>query len=424
MDLDLDLEAEPALEGEAEAGAEDLNLDLELEGEKDPVEAAADEEVELDLEEIDMSDIESMLDEEGEPSGEKAADEEEAGLAVEAEEVDLAELEEALDVDEVSELEEEPLDEDLDLDLEAGIEAEIAAEEGGVELETEDIEDLDLELEEEPDLEVKSEDEDLELEFVSDDAGQEEVRLEEAVEETISVEERPDGDSVLISKSVDDASTQVSTEELPHVIPTEEEAAAPKKPPKPVRKKRIGKPVKVLLILVLLAGGAIFGLPRLGIQVPKVGVVADIAKKIPFVGKFLGSKVEDPGNLRITTFALNSKFVENSKTGTLFVITGKARNDYAEQRGFIKVTGKLYTKNKQLSKTSTVFSGNNLSNKQLAQLDLAAIEKKLLNPDGQKRSNMRINPGQVVSFMIVFSNLPSDLDEFSVEVAGSQVIGK
>ncbi len=149
-----------------------------------------------------------------------------------------------------------------------------------------------------------------------------------------------------------------------------------------------------------------------------------MAKNIPFVGDFLGPKVKDPGNLRITTFALDSKFVENSKSCTLFVITGKVRNDYSEPRGFIKVTGRLYTKGKKLSKTATVFCGNNLSDKQLAQMELAAINKLLLSPGGQKKSNMRINPGKFVSFMIVFSNLPSDLDEFSIEVEGSQVTGK
>jgi hypothetical protein len=367
-----------------------------------------------------MSDIESMLDEEVEPAGEKAAAEDNSDIEVEAEELDLTELEEALDVEEVSEVEEESADEDLDLDLDAGIEAEIAAEEGGVELETEELEDLDLELDEEPELEAEGED--LELEFISEEADQEEVKLEEVMEESISAEE--EGDEASIDIPLDDETAELSTEEMPHVMLTEDEEDVPKKPPKPVKKKGVSKPVLALLIIVLLAGGAIFGLPRLGIQVPYVGIVADMAKNIPFIGKFFGSKVEDPGNLRITTFALTSKFVENSKSGTLFVITGKARNDYSEPRGFIKVTGRLYTKGKKLSKTTTVFCGNKLSDKQLAGMDLATIEKKLLIPGGQEKSNMGINPGKFVSFMIVFPDLPSDLDEFSVEVEGSQVTGK
>jgi len=125
------------------------------------------------------------------------------------------------------------------------------------------------------------------------------------------------------------------------------------------------------------------------------------------------------GNLKINTSDIKSKFVENSKTGKLFVITGRAENEYLEARGLIKITGKLFTKGKKLSQTKTVFCGNVMSDLDLATLDLDAINKRLGNRFGDNRSNVKVKPGKTIPFMIVFSKLPSNLDEFTIKVAGS-----
>jgi hypothetical protein len=47
------------------------------------------------------------------------------------------------------------------------------------------------------------------------------------------------------------------------------------------------------------------------------------------------------------------------------------------------------------------------------------MKKRLSNRVGDKKSNMQIKPGKVLPFMVVFANLPKNLDEFSVQVAGS-----
>jgi hypothetical protein len=83
------------------------------------------------------------------------------------------------------------------------------------------------------------------------------------------------------------------------------------------------------------------------------------------------------------------------------------------------VTAKLYTKDKALSKTATVFAGNVLSNQELAAQDMAAIAARLKNKEGANNTNMGVKPGRTVPFMAVFDKLPNNLDEYSVEVAGS-----
>ena len=62
------------------------------------------------------------------------------------------------------------------------------------------------------------------------------------------------------------------------------------------------------------------------------------------------SKATDPGNLNIKSLDISSKFVENSKIGKLFVITGKVKNEYPVARGSIQISGKIYTKDKDPGK--------------------------------------------------------------------------
>jgi pilus assembly protein FimV len=180
--------------------------------------------------------------------------------------------------------------------------------------------------------------------------------------------------------------------------------------PTPVKKKRVSMPVLIGLVAVLLAGAAYGTLTFLNSKNIRVPFISDL---------LFAPQIEDAGNLMITPLGVNGKFVENAKTGQIFVITGRVKNDYSHNRRYVKVTGTLFTKGKGAAKTATVFCGNFLTDIELANLDLSAINKRLMNRFGDKKSNLTIKPGQMIPFMIVFSKLPNNLDEFSVEVAAS-----
>ena len=171
-------------------------------------------------------------------------------------------------------------------------------------------------------------------------------------------------------------------------------------------KKGMSKPLLVILIIVLIGAGG-YGLYTL----------------LDSMGVHLASppthKVQDPGNLKITPFDINSKFVDNNKIGKLFVITGKVKNEYPTNRGAIQVTGKLYTKDKKMAKAETVFCGNMLSDIDQSNLDAATIQQKLQNRMGDNHVNVQVKPGDAIPFMIVFTNLPENLDEFTLEVIAS-----
>ena len=176
-----------------------------------------------------------------------------------------------------------------------------------------------------------------------------------------------------------------------------------------------------------LSGHIRFWKKRISIPFPAL-VLATIlvfvffnANTFHLLAPILAPKVQDAGNLRISPFAIESKFVENSDYGQLFMIKGWVKNEYDKPRSFISVNGKLYTKD-NYSTTETVYCGNVLSSEELSNLGLVDIKMRLSNRFGKKQSNINVKTGATLPFMIVFSNLPDNLenlDRFSIEIARS-----
>ena len=177
----------------------------------------------------------------------------------------------------------------------------------------------------------------------------------------------------------------------------------------PTPKKGISPLIMIALILTVIAGAGYGGYMLLN----SMGI------SIPFISNPAPSKVSEPGNLRIKPFDISSKFFENDKIGKIFVITGKVKNEYPMARGSVQITGKLYTKDKALAKTETVFCGNVISDIDLVHADAAIFRQRLQNRPGDNRINEKILPGDAIPFMIVFFNLPENLEEFTTEIISS-----
>jgi len=428
----------------ADEETEELELDLDLDMASETDIKKEDLEAEVDQEEpdeLDLSDLESLLDEEEAATSEGTSDEtvEDLDLKIESEtdvsmektppstepeeldELDLSDLEEILDLDEpMVEDESVPDDIELELDMETEPELEKAPEDG----EAEDLEDVDLS-EIEKMLEVEEETE------AKEEPVEKELDLELDMEETPADTPMPEDPSQVEVYELDEADDTLDEPEAVEAAATEEMApefevgereeedqleddVVDEEPlveeTTPVKEKRVSKPLVVLLILALLAGGSY------GTYV----LLNFMNIEIPFISDYIKPKVSDPtGSLKIDTLDINSKFLLNVKDGKLFVITGRVKNGYPDARSFIKINGKLYKKGKILSQTETVFCGNILSDIELSNMELEAIKKRLSNHLGDNKSNMQIKPGGEIPFMLIFSNLPEDLDEFSIEVAGS-----
>ncbi len=472
----LDLELEPVLETEIEAGQPAIEIEETSEIDFSEIEqmaemdvtptAATEKETETDDEALEM-DFEPVLE-----IDEKSSQETELEPSSE---IDFAEIEKMADIStetsedakpgEIAEEGGPAFDFDLGLEDGEGAEAPMPETESDTDFELE-LPELDEIIEEDetqtPSAEIPDE---LELEFdsdvetgVEDEAGGDqdiavlegEARKVDQFEDTIVEEEGAAAE--MASEEVDfeyeieeDQQQLFETEEPDQPLadktagyPSGEAAAGAftdggagvkakpeetntvfDKPPK----KRMGAPIIVLLIIVLIGGsgyGAYTVLNMMNIKVPYLSGISDI--NIPFISDFFKTPAKDAGNLRIGTIDLNSKFVENSKAGRLFVVTGKVKNDYSKPHSFIRVTGKLYAKAKTPVKIETISCGNVLSDLELASLDIAEIKKRLANRFGYKRSNLKVKPGQTLAFMIVFSDFPNNIEEFTIEIAGSSPV--
>jgi predicted Zn finger-like uncharacterized protein len=338
----------------------------------------------------------------------------ESGIQYKAEE-ELEGIELATDeaFEENTKVEEKP--EETGLELELDLEPEI--DETQAEIETE----LELELYDKTDSKIsaKEEPEGIEPEEIETDK-ETETKIEESKQEDIDQDKTP---GEYTAEKIEEKEEPSKTFNM-GVMPDEQEAekaiepidkaekgplTEKSGPPKVAANKRISMPVLLLLLAALLISGA-YGTYKL---LDSVGI------NIPFVSDLLKPEVQDAGNLKIHTSDINNKFVENSKIGKLLVITGKTKNGYSDARSYISITGKLYTKGKILLKTKTVYCGTILSELELLNMDLDAINNRLSNRFGDNKSNIKVKEGSIIPFMIVFADLPENLDEFTIEVAGS-----
>ncbi len=393
---------------------EDFSLDLELDDLEEDTggETSADEEAEVDLSEIEkmleepetggsgsslVPDQDTDLDLDIEPSldNEKWMDDS-AGekMVVEDEVIDLSELEQVLDDVDVDAKDETVEEQELALEDALSSDADTGTDSADIE------DDLELDLSEfEDDHQpqntagaIEQEADDMELEFeVEEDHRQTEKTLDDGeLEETVVVSEPP-----FAEKS--EAPTESVVEK------------APSSPP--VRKKS-RKSLVFLLILIVLGGGgygAYYWMTTHNVE-------------IPFLSDYLKPKVNDPGNEKLTTEDINARFIDNTNVGKLFVITGKVTNGYEHSRGVITLSGKLFSSGKVLIAQEKVYCGNVMSDLELTNLDLEKIKARLANRLGDNRSNIKIEPGQSIPFMVVFSGLPEDLEEYTIEVIGSTVL--
>ncbi|MFO7495922.1 MAG: DUF3426 domain-containing protein [Desulfobacterales bacterium] len=283
----------------------------------------------------------------------------------------------------------------------------------------EDLE-LELDFESPADEDRKTADDDFELEFETDDS-QKDAGLAAAASAAVAAGglaaaaamDKPDGEQA--------ASETVAS----GARPADREKAHQQKPYKGVERaqKRSGSALAlILLLLILLAVGVLALQKFLGVNIP---YVTDLTRNIPYIGEFVQpqGQVSDPaGNLHLSTLEINSRFIENDSAGRLFIITGQVKNGYTVARSHIQVTGKIYSQGKQLVKSENVFSGNILSDLDLKNLSFEDISNRLNTKDGSRMANVDVKPGATVPFMLVFSNLPENLEEFTIEVAGSSAV--
>jgi len=442
----IDSDEVPQPQAPAAEAPEDLSMDLDFQA--DEVAAAGGAAVDA-ADELDFSDLEQMLESDETPAvgagADSSADELDlkfelddeaavgapvaAGDAVDnaAADDEFLDIEKMLDGSADGALPDssQAADDDLDLplEMEAALGASASAQDSDIELDF----DLDSELKgkEEGIAGAGSHDEQLEANLLAPDD-------EQLFDDAGASEAAFAGGTQAAGATTDDFATDEFTdaagmEGQTDVLSTTEDEPLP--PPTAFKTTRSRKPVMAVLLLFLLALAVIPVSNSLGIKIPylsdiHIPYLSDLNFKIPYLSDLINPQAQDiAGNLKVTPLGrtISGTFVNNEKSGQLFVIKGKIKNEYDHPRSFIKVTGKLYQKGQNPIKTSTVYCGNVLSDSELAKLDMGAIQKRLQNSFGTKRSNLKVKTGVEVPFMIVFDKLPTNLEEYTVEAEGSSI---
>ncbi len=177
----------------------------------------------------------------------------------------------------------------------------------------------------------------------------------------------------------------------------------------------------IILLLVVLLGGA---------------AAAFYVFKPDFLTKYFPSfqkplskeQVFDPGNKRLSIkrdpAELNGFFVDSQKAGRLFVVKGLIINNYPDKRSFIRVRSNILDSKGKVVKNKTAYAGNTISDEELLSLSTEEINNRLMNKFGKDNINKDISPKASIPFMIIFSELPADINEFTVEPISSSLAEK
>ncbi|WP_459918936.1 hypothetical protein, partial [Desulfocicer niacini] len=165
-----------------------------------------------------------------------------------------------------------------------------------------------------------------------------------------------------------------------------------------------------IFIIILLLGTHAASLMT-GISIP---YITDL--KIPFLTELVTPPPPPPPPVRLMPDkkTINGRFATNHKEGILFVISGNIRNPSQVTCTNIKITVSLQNTEKVKIKSKTVVCGATISDQQLTTLDMVAINGLLAGPTAPVKSSLA--PGQSSPFMVVFSNLPDNLENFTVTV--------
>jgi predicted Zn finger-like uncharacterized protein len=113
-------------------------------------------------------------------------------------------------------------------------------------------------------------------------------------------------------------------------------------------------------------------------------------------------------------------YLDNEKAGQLFVVEGKAVNNFDTPKEMIKVQADLYDGKGNALASKTVTCGNTLSMYQLQVESPEAVEKALAAEVGILANNTYLKTGMSTPFMIVFFNPPPEVREFQVKVVAAE----
>lgn len=173
------------------------------------------------------------------------------------------------------------------------------------------------------------------------------------------------------------------------------------------KSKLAGFLMMLLIFLLAVAGaGAYLAFTEPGNEI--------IIKYTPYVRSFLGLK-DGQGASQFDIANLIGYYETNRNEGKVFVIKGNVVNLSKTVASGIVLKGQLLGVRNRVLEEKKVYAGNPLDNKMLRNSSKKSIEEALQNKLGKNLSNIDIQPGSSVPFMVVFFDLPEKIEAYKVE---------
>ena len=113
-------------------------------------------------------------------------------------------------------------------------------------------------------------------------------------------------------------------------------------------------------------------------------------------------------------------YVSNEKAGQLFVIEGKAVNNFKTPKEMIKIEATLFDEKGGSLATQEELAGNTVSLFQLQVMTRDELKNALTSQVGVLTNNTNIAPGGETPFMVVFFDPPEAVKEFGVKVVDAK----
>ncbi|MDR3640471.1 MAG: DUF3426 domain-containing protein [Humidesulfovibrio sp.] len=175
-------------------------------------------------------------------------------------------------------------------------------------------------------------------------------------------------------------------------------------------KKKWIVPGVVLAVLVLAGAGLFVFKPWTKMNVPFLNSLS--GKKEPVDN---ADKVKD-----IALRNVRQYYIPNEKSGNIFVVEGKAVNNFTTPKERIKVEISLFDEKGHVLVSKQLLCGNTLSQFQLQVQSEEEINASLNSEVGILTSNTYLKTGMDTPFMAVFFKPPDSVKEFGVKVIDAQ----
>jgi len=127
----------------------------------------------------------------------------------------------------------------------------------------------------------------------------------------------------------------------------------------------------------------------------------------------------DAGVNKLDFEGVVGSFSKSDKAGKLYIIEGSVINNDQKPRSSILLKGSLLNEQGSPIKQEIAYAGNVFNDEELNSMSKDDIGKTLKNRTGRDNINVDIKPGASIPFMIVFTDLPEGMSEFTLEAVSS-----